>query len=98
MGFLIVFGLVLVLVLVIAGYSSRKKSIQEGTWLGMSGAKASYLWNHSSPKERRAILASVSILDGPYRDGLLSKEWKDVPDLVRISLSKTLEQIRQEQK
>src|ERR1700694_1193210 len=94
--FLVAFVLVLVVVFLVGVYSTRKKSIQDGTWLGMSGAKASYLWNHASSEQRSLMLAAISILDGPYRDGLLSKNWTDLPSLVQTSLANTLEEIRRE--
>jgi hypothetical protein len=86
--------LVVVILIVLVGYSGRKKSVEEGTWLGMSGAKASYLWNRASSEQRSLMLAAISILDEQYRDGLLSKNWTDLPSLVQTSLADTLEEIR----
>jgi hypothetical protein len=88
--------LVMVVLIALVGYSTRKKSVEEGTWLGMSGAKASYLWNHASSEQRSLMLAAISILDGSYRDGLLSKNWTDLPSLVQTLLANTLEEIRRE--
>lgn len=88
--------LVVVILIVLVGYSTRKKSVEEGTWLGMSGAKTSYLWNHATSEQRSLMLAAISILDGRYRDDLLSKNWSDLPSLVQTSLANSLEEIRRE--
>jgi hypothetical protein len=92
--FLIAFALVLFFCFL----AFRKKSIKEGTWAGTSGMKSAYIWNHASSEQRSLMLAGVGILDGKYRDDLLSKGWDDVPTLVQVSLVRTLEEIRNEQR
>ncbi len=92
------FLIALALVLFFCFLAFRKKSIKEGTWAGMSGMKAAYIWNHASPEQRSLMLAGIGILDGKYRDDLLSKAWADVPTLVQVSLVRTLEEIRNEQR
>ncbi len=90
------FVIALVLVFFFCFLAFRKQSIKEGTWAGMSGMKAAYIWNHASPEQRSLILAGIGILDGKYRDDLLLKGWAEVPTLVQISLVRTLEEIRNE--
>jgi hypothetical protein len=77
----------------------RKKSIKEGTWAGVSGMKAAYLWNHASFEHRSLMLAGIGIVDdGAYRNGLLPKVWEDLPGMVQVSLARTLEEIRNERR
>lgn len=94
MEFLIAF----VLVLFFCFLAFRKQSVKEGTWAGMSGMKAAYIWNHASSEQRSLMLAAIEILEGPYRDGLLLKNWEGVPTMVQMSLIRTLDEIRNEQR
>lgn len=90
MEYLIAFALVLLFLFL----AFRKQSVNEGTWVGLSGAKAAYIWNHASSEGRNLMLAAIGILDGKYHDDLLLKEWVDLPTEVQVSLVGTLEEIR----
>lgn len=96
MGSLAFFLIIIAAIVIFAFLSERKKSIKEGTWLGTPGMKAAYVWNHSASDKRDLMLAAIGILNGSYHDGLLSKEWTDLPCLVQTSLAETLAEIRKE--
>lgn len=87
------FSAVLAAALLIGFLCARRKGIKEGTWVGMAGVKAKYMWDHGSSDQRSLLLASIGVLDGAYRDGLLSMQWTELPALVQLSLAKPIEEI-----
>jgi hypothetical protein len=84
--FLIVFLVLLIVVLSIV----KRKSIKEVTGLGAASVKARYRWDHASPAERKTMLAAIDICVGEYRDSLVPKDWTELPNNVRISLSRSV--------
>jgi len=95
-GSLLVVIAILVVVLTFAFLRGRRRSLREGTWLGLAGARAAFLWNRGSRQNRDLMLFSTSITEGRYRDELLKKSWMQLPSLVQISLTNTIKEIRQE--
>jgi hypothetical protein len=63
---------------------------------GSGEARAKRLWDHTPSHQRDLMLASILIFDSPYRDGLLTTQWKDLPFEVRSPVVETLAGIRVE--
>jgi len=78
--------------------SDRKKSIKEGTWAGLAGAKAAHLWNSATHQQRDLMLGSIGLIDGPYHDDLLERTWQNLSGEVQTSLLRVLQEIRDEQR
>jgi hypothetical protein len=89
------FIIVAIVVILLIVYGVRSKSVKEGTWLGVSGAKAAYIWNHASVEQRSLMLAAISITESTYRDTLLQLKWMGLPPMVQSSLANTLQDIRE---
>jgi hypothetical protein len=96
MGSLPFFVIIVIVIFLFAFLSMRKKSIKERTWLGTSGMKAAYIWNHASSEQRDLMLAAIGVTSSTYQAGLLPKEWVNLPPPIQTSLAETLADIRKE--
>ncbi len=97
----ILVAIIIVVLIIVFSFRAelRKKSIEEETFLRMSGAVGIHLWDYASPVQRQELLAGVGILaeDGTYYTGdLLSTKFRELPNSVTTLLARHSKEIRQE--
>ena len=64
-----------------------KRRVKERTAQGAAVRTAKQVWDHGSDEQRRAMLDLIDVMEGSYRDSLLTKVWDELPETVRASIA-----------
>jgi hypothetical protein len=85
------------IVLCAAFLRGRRKMKEQGTWMGQSGVIAATLWKKASHIERLLMLTAAGITQKSQQEVYAAQRWISLPHPLQIQISRTLEEIRNEQ-